>query len=129
MTQQFMAPLVGMRFRPPALTIIQGLGQDQPLVLHREPENSFDENAVAVYMPPDWSEQLPDLFQEASAEAQSLGTPLNPTLTHLGYIARDYAKRWAPLLDQGQPPEAKLIFSLAGSPVVSWGEGELEETT
>lgn len=42
------APLVGMRFHPPATAILQCLPAGAPLVLVPEPENPYDANAIAV---------------------------------------------------------------------------------
>lgn len=114
------APLVGMRFRPPALTIVQGLGMDQPLRLRREPENQHDENAIAVLMPEDWAQALPELFSEAQTEAESLGNTLLEDETHLGYIAAFVAKDWAPVFDEAEDvPMARLTFGANGSPQVT----------
>lgn len=117
------APLVGMRFRPPALTILQGLGMDQKLILRREPENQYDPNAIAVDMPENWQEALPELAEEARTEAQSLGLEL-PSTPQLGYIRAVEAKDWAPILDQLSSedipfPRSRLTFSSSGSPQVT----------
>lgn len=115
------APLVGMRFRPPALTILQGLGMDQPLRLRREPENEYDENAIAVHLPEGWESVDPDLAKEAEAEATAAGGSL-PASPQLGYIARSIATDWAPILDglsKEDWPEAKLTFGERGDPRVS----------
>jgi hypothetical protein len=43
-------PIVGTKFRgEPAISLIKTLAHDTPLVLKREPENQYDNNAVAVY--------------------------------------------------------------------------------
>lgn len=124
------APLVGMRFRPPALTIVQGLGMDEPLTLQREPENKFDPNAVQIWTTQDWVDDSLELAGEAKAEASSLGLESiaedidhgNPVF--LGFIAATFAKDWAPILDslasEGKPwPKAKLTFAASGGPQVS----------
>lgn len=42
------APIVGMRFHPPAEGVLQLLGAETPLLLVPEPENPYDEKAVKV---------------------------------------------------------------------------------
>lgn len=123
------APLVGMRYRPAGTIIISGLGMDQELRLEREPGNPFDENAIKVLLPSDWNETLPELWAEALAEAESISATLSPDSTHIGYVAREFAKDWAPLMDQAGEsfPPARLTFSSGGSPMVSFEvEGEEE---
>lgn len=44
------AALVGMKFRPPALDIVERLPDNTPLLLVREPGNVHDRNAIAVYI-------------------------------------------------------------------------------
>lgn len=120
MKSETSAPLVGMRFRPPALTILQGLGMDQPLVLIREPSNAYDENAISVHLPDGWEEENPELFAEARAEVPELST----FHTMLGYVARHVAELWAPVFDtaqlSGEPyPPARLTFTSTGGPQVT----------
>lgn len=43
------AALVGMKFRPPALDFVERLPDQTKLLLVREPGNTHDPNAVAVY--------------------------------------------------------------------------------
>lgn len=43
------AALVGMKYRPPALDIVERLENNTELLLVREPANTHDPNAVAVY--------------------------------------------------------------------------------
>lgn len=40
--------LVGMGHHPNALTVIQQLGDDAEIELHREPENPYDPNAIVA---------------------------------------------------------------------------------
>lgn len=121
------APLVGMRWHPPALTIVQGLGMDEPLIIKREPENQFDENAIQVFLPEGWPKDNLELANtaaeeataqglEAIAEAISYGAPI-----FLGYIRAVEAKDWARVMDEGGETslEAKLTFSSTGSPQVT----------
>lgn len=137
--KEISAPLVGMRFRPPALTILQGLGMDQELVLLREPSNPYDENAIQVWLPKDWVDDKLELAGEARAEAQSAGNEevaqaiFKGEPFFLGFIARDVAAIWSPVLDKaaeaGQPfPPAKLSFSSSGAPLVVL-EIEIEDDT
>lgn len=101
------APLVGMRFHPPAVEVLQELGMDEELVLLREPENPHDENAIKVLLPDGWQAMDPERFQQGGD-------------LFLGYIARDYAAEWAPVFDrEGAVPEARLTFGSDGRPQVS----------
>lgn len=43
------AALVGMKYYPPALDIVERLPEGTKLLLVREPANTHDPNAVAVY--------------------------------------------------------------------------------
>lgn len=42
--------IVGMKFRPPALEIIERIPSGHPLLLIREPANPHDPNAVGVWI-------------------------------------------------------------------------------
>jgi hypothetical protein len=68
--------LVGTHFRPPeAKEYVSALAVGDELVLEREPENEYDQNAIRVL---------------SSADG-----------IHLGYLARDQAVWIAPYLDEG----------------------------
>lgn len=72
--------------------------------LEREPENEYDENAIAVYLP----NRLYDGKQ-------------------LGYIRRDSAALLAPKMDAGslEVVSATLTEIRAGEPKTPWNEGNL----
>jgi len=43
-------PIVGMKFRPPADTVVKTLRVKTPLTLMAEPMNPYDSNAIAVWV-------------------------------------------------------------------------------
>jgi hypothetical protein len=93
------APLVGMRHHPGAFEALELLGFGSPLILKREPENAYDENAIQV-----WTSDI-----------------------LLGYIAREYASDWAPAFDSDGVPTASLTFGSEGRPRVEIEFGEATE--
>lgn len=114
MKKEVSAPLVGMGFYPPALEVLQALGMDQPLLLQREPENPYDENAIKV------------LLKTAEFDGHEVMYILNEAgmgdkeLFFLGFIARNVAETWAPIFDKaGEVPPAKLTFTSTGAPQVT----------
>lgn len=88
------APIVGMHFRPPAKLILEYLPSGTPLMLVREPDNPYDENAVKVMLLPEHLPSDAD-FQESLAsfghdyEVLCSGPPI-----HLAYIARTRAEEF-----------------------------------
>ena len=46
----FLAPIVGMAFRPPAGAVLSALPFSTPLLLRRQPSNEYDSNAVQVLL-------------------------------------------------------------------------------
>ena len=92
------APLVGMRHHEGAAEALSELGFGDELILKREPENAFDENAIQVFAAID-----------KGVETQRI---------LLGYIAREFAAEWAPVFDEHGVPEAHLTFSSEGRPRV-----------
>ena len=93
------APLVGMRHHPGAPEALELLGFGDSLILKREPENPYDENAIQV-----WTSDI-----------------------LLGYIAREYAADWALHFDSEGTPEARLTFGSNGWPRVEIEFGDEEE--
>jgi len=72
----YSAYLRGLSFRPiEAKVIAQNLIEGSPLVLQREPDNAFDENAIMVLDP--------------------------DTQVHLGYVAKEVAVDLAAEMDAG----------------------------
>lgn len=87
-------PLVGGRFRPPAIAIINSLPVGCPVWLLPEPLNPYDQNAIAVML---FSSDIPKtsyplLEDLAPGYGHSLEEILATTEWHLGYIAKDHAK-------------------------------------
>lgn len=70
--------LVGMKFRKQGLKILALMEQNHPVLLVREPDNLYDKNAIAVYVPIGYIKK-----EEAAAWAQQLDT-LNPVGTVAG---------------------------------------------
>ena len=86
------APLVGMRHHPGAPEALSDLGFGDSLILKREPENQYDENAIQVF---------------------------TPAGVLLGYIKREFAADWAGAFDSDGIPSATLTFESSGWPQVS----------
>lgn len=115
-------PIVGARFRPPAQEVLQLLPANYPLILRREPENPYDENAIKVLM------CLGTMSDETSNNISHLLDEDGPTELHLGYIPREIAAKMAPLMDQRYDEETlvvrdiegKLAFGIHGGPMVSF---------
>jgi SWI/SNF-related matrix-associated actin-dependent regulator of chromatin subfamily A3 len=86
--------IVGSSFHPGAGNWIARMGLGQPLILEREPDNQYDKNAVAV-----------KIFHQK-----------------LGYLARGFAVKIAPLMDSGITVTAKKSNAFPGTGVidVSW---------
>jgi len=128
------APIVGMAFRPPALTIIQSLPFGTPIVLQREPENPYDSSAIKVLLP-GFSPEGPhsSLFQEALAGAipdgaipnrgqfysEALSDPF-----HLGYIGAKtgHAAVIAKMMDKDGVASlpATLSANISGQPTAEF---------
>jgi hypothetical protein len=87
MEKQFYSKLVGVtkenadgRNRQ---TIIQNfIEEGEPLILEREPENEYDNNAIAAYVVP-------------------ISDPWGSGIYQVGYLPREMAAELAPLMDQG----------------------------
>lgn len=134
--------LVGMHFRPPAKIILQSLPSGSPVKLKPEPENPYDENAVAVYVR---SSDIPEAQHSGLAgvlpgSGFTLDEVLEQPEWHLGYLAAAGGK---PLLknpeysgaivflpfvkaanaDEGEA-KGLLAFDGAGQPVVRFDPGE-----
>lgn len=112
--------IVGARFRPPAQDVLDNLPAGTDLVLRRQPDNPYDENAVAVMLPADYTDagEVTRLLNEAEHPEQ---TPL-----HLGFIPREHAAKLAPQMDLAVDDnlnipdwKGKLTFGPSGGPMVS----------
>lgn len=99
--QTFTAPLVGDYYRPPAKAIIQSIPTNTSLILRREPDNPYDENAVKVII---LTENIP---QSSHETLESLAGPYGFSLEeilaeeewHLGYISKEFAVHLTKLLE------------------------------
>lgn len=74
---RWVEPVVGVTFRPDYPDHLQDIVQGEEVVLEREPDNSFDENAIKVVV---GRQTLPDIFA--------------------GYVGRDRAAQLAPVMDE-----------------------------
>ncbi len=88
-TKPLIGLLVGMHFRPPAKIILGALPSGTTLYLKPEPENPYDENAVAVYVK---SESIPEEQQTfISGALPGAGFTIEEVMAqpewHLGYLA------------------------------------------
>ena len=82
----------GTSFRQKALEALAKLRpQDVTVQLRREPHNSYDSNAVAVY-----------------------ATAPDRRMYFIGYLAKAVAYVLAPLMDKGKPPEIKGFAVVGG---------------
>lgn len=127
-------PIVGARFRPPAEDVLNLLPAGTTLILRRQPDNPYDENAIQVLLI--WQDEgaleavVLQCAEEVSAEID------NTEPLHLGYIPKEHAKELAPKMDADQDIEkdaddvvismrskdvaGKLSFSLTGKPEVEF---------
>jgi hypothetical protein len=114
--------IVGAHFRPPAKAILGSLGANCPLAIVPEPHNQYDSNALAVFvatsdiMNPEHcdTEQLELLLPNMDSSMDHIQSQEG---WHLGYIPRDEAAVWAPLMGGKQIP-GKLGFNVKGEPAV-----------
>lgn len=88
-------PIVGAYFRPPAQLLLKSLAIGTPLTLIAEPDNAYDEFAVAVYLK---SSDIPPsalgfLEQELPNVGLDLDTVLDQPEWHLGYVPKALAKQ------------------------------------
>jgi hypothetical protein len=140
---KFLAPLVGMHFRPPAKALLSVLPQGHPLYLRREPHNEYDPHAVAVDL---LTATLPERLHEDLAQMlPPMGHTLEDFLSqerwHLGYLANkaktggEFATQVSPLLEriearviagelEGEAAvaliAASLVYDERGLPRVAW---------
>lgn len=85
-------PIVGGKYRPPALSILRAISPGTPLELVPEPTNHVDPNAVKVTIRSDQvrDEDIPALEEELPGGGSSLEEFMDQEYWHLGYIpARD----------------------------------------
>ena len=117
-------PIVGAHFRPPAQALLQILPAGAKLQLRREPENQFDPNAIAVWMP---TSSIPDAVAEeldtiAQTYGHSIDTIYQEEWHHLGYIpAKGGANILAPLWDANamRVCDGTMAFNATGAPRIA----------
>ncbi len=104
------AALVGMKHRPPALDVVERLPDGTKLLLVREPGNTFDRNAVAVYF------QLGYIPRSAAAKL----APVLDNQTNLVGVAKaefQYHPQWPQLeIDDGTKPPPPPPDIVTGPP-------------
>lgn len=128
---KLLCPIAGMFFRPPAKTVLAMLGQDQALVLQRQPENPHDPNAVQVMLPrfngKDMETIYNEVLQSAVPEHVELGKGqytesmmVDPLF--LGYVGAKtgHAEQVAAAMDKAEcvTLPAKLTFGVEGGGMV-----------
>lgn len=106
------AALVGMKFRPPALDVVERLPDGTKLLLVREPGNLYDRNAVAVYF------QLGYIPKSAAAKLAPL---LDASTTLVGTTKAEfqYHPEWPQLEiadDPSSPPIETPVEIVTGPP-------------
>lgn len=120
----FVAPLVGAHYRPPAKALLEVLRAGTQLRLVPEPDNPFDPNAIKVEVERQVLRDLSESVQRAlEADLARFGFELADVLGegppwHLGYVARQQAAEFAPQLRGAEHP-AVLSFAANGSPQIS----------
>lgn len=133
--------LVGMHFRPPAKTLLASLPAGAKLALRPEPENPYDENAVAVYVSPAEfpASQLPILESALPNNGFTLEDVQRQPEWQLGYVAATGNKpllkaglvtgnlEFLPIVRQWCAANgtcvATLGFDATGNPLVILGDG------
>jgi HIRAN domain len=119
-------PIVGVKFRPPALGLLSVLPSQCPLVARREPSNAYDANAIMVLVATRELEKLdPNALEEAVVGYGSSWVELHKQPEwHLGYIPRTDVAALAPQMDAKGTPQLKgeLAFSAIGIPRINLEE-------
>lgn len=109
--------LVGMHFRPPAKILLANLPVGSTLYLRPEPDNPYDENAIAVFLR---TEDFVELFNGDSEEQRfvdgelegmghSLESLQDQDEWHLGYVAATDGKPLLKAKAQGGLGEADYV--------------------
>ena len=126
-TRTYIAPLVGMHFRPPAKALVGVLPVGTSLQLVPEPENPYDVNAVRVEVS---GEVLREICENTAARSnlemqlegfgESIESVLSAEVWHLGYVESSKTKsaeRFAKVL-AGEARECTFGLDAAGKPRV-----------
>lgn len=96
---EYVLPIVGMYFRPPAKALLSNLPMGTKLALRREPDNPHDSCAIAVELTlSDIDAKWHDRLREECAAWGHDFDELEPVV-HVGYIGRDVAAKLAPRMD------------------------------
>ena len=120
---EYLLPLVGMYFRPPAEGIVKALPSGARLYLRPEPTNQYDPYAVAVLL------RSSDVTKEevrAVLEMHLMGYGCsleefdNVPEWHLGYIKKEFARDLQPMLfsEAGVEPDEETFLN--GTIVADW---------
>lgn len=126
----FSVPIVGMGFRCPAPQVLAKLPFGTELLLQRQFDNPYDENAIKVLLPGFSAEGThKDLYKEMLIDALPDDLPAGRNLWNisaltdplfLGYVAAKSgeAGQLAPVMDKTSNPElpARLGATLEGRP-------------
>jgi len=120
---RFEGSLVGMRFRPPALDIVNSLKIGDKLLARREPDNPHDPNAIQILLDPANFNTVEDRNGEQFIEdlAKECGWESTPEFPiHLGYINREAAEVISGQLAEQDITEIECVhrLSFGGKPVV-----------
>lgn len=134
MTIKFEANLVGMHFRPPAKDVVNMLPANAELLARRQPDNPYDQNAIAVLLPGfakgESNEKLwQQFYDEAKADEENDGGEKLAQLVNplpLGYVCNGEktggkkADLIAPQMDGAGLTEmtCHLTFNEKGGPVM-----------
>lgn len=133
--------LVGMHFRPPAKWLLASLPAGTPLELRREPDNRYDEKAIAVFLA---SSSIPASQHETLGEAltgtgETLESVLDQPEWMLGYVAATGGKplsgtdlagnaEFGEAMKEGEGGTAELSFDAQGRPILTLlGEDDEDE--
>ncbi len=130
------APLVGSHFYPPAKALLAELPNGAPLLLRPEPENPYDDHAVAVYADLDAPECLAALdaiYPSLASTGKDVDELRAQRYIQVGHIARVIAADWhepiaaaiaaqneASPYDESVYWGCKLGFNAQGKYIVTW---------
>jgi hypothetical protein len=116
-------PLVGMRYRRPALAFTTNLKAGHPLLLEKEPLNEYDPLAIAVKL--DQQSLFDEQKQLLKGPLSAFGCSLEelPRFIHLGYIARTETEA----VHSAWPVTAEFALNAAGYPAVAFEPDFTEE--
>jgi len=115
--------IVGMRFRPPATGLVNGISTGQTLYLRAEPQNPYDSNAIQVILK---SEEInPESYKNLNSELAGFGKDIDDILSipewHLGYIRKEVAKvlRDNQIVNEGTDIQGEFNLNFTGKPMIS----------